>query len=514
MANLTGLSAGDPLPGNYLEILFAQGATSGFAGTRPILLIGNKTSAGNGTVDAVVYGPDTVTPALTENDVINLTGTGSEIHRMWRRAQRIAKTSVGIYFIIVTESAGTAASKQNTLANVPTGGGTVTQYVGDEFVEYSFLANDTLASITAGIVAAINGKTHWPVTAAQSTSVGANDSWTMTARQKGPRGNWIRQQTRITFGNGGTPNTTLTGGTDAFLTSGATADSNTTALGTIASARYYYIASAAEDATQFGAVVTQVNNMALPVVGIRQRAFAGSVDTQSNVDTIAAGLNAARAEIVWQKAGLWTPSELAAHFAALYAVEELPEKPKCNFSGYPRNDSESANWGPPAPRDQTAWPTTSVQRIALNNGVTPIAVTSRGGTYLVKRITTRSLNGSNADYRIRDAHKVTICDFFGDELIQKERDQLGGKNLADDPAPGSPNQPDKETATPNRYRDLINGLVNRYGNALSLLQQIDITKAEMIVQRNAVNRSRMDSSIPLYPCDILDSTASLILQVG
>jgi hypothetical protein len=56
--------------------------------------------------------------------------------------------------------------------------------------------------------------------------------------------------------------------------------------------------------------------------------------------------------------------------------------------------------------------------------------------------------------------------------------------------------------------------VNRYGNALSLLQQIDITKAEMIVQRNAVNRSRMDSSIPLYPCDILDSTASLILQVG
>jgi hypothetical protein len=119
MANLTGLSAGDPLPGNFLEILFAQGATSGFAGTRPILLMGNKTSAGNGTVDTVVYGPDTVTPALTENDVINLTGTGSELHRMWRRAQRIAKTSVGIYFIIVTASGGTAASKQNTLANGP-----------------------------------------------------------------------------------------------------------------------------------------------------------------------------------------------------------------------------------------------------------------------------------------------------------------------------------------------------------------------------------------------------------
>lgn len=510
---LTGLASTDPLPGNYVEVLFAQGPTAGFAGQRPILLIGNKTSAGNAVVDTTVYGPDTPVPALTEQDVINLTGTGSEIHRMWRRARAVAGTSVSIYFICVTASAGTAASKQFTLLNVPTTQITIRQYVGDEFVDYTAASGDTLASITSAISGLINAKTHWPVTAAQSTSATSNDSWTLTARVAGPRGNWIRAMASISAGNGSTPNTTLTGTTDAFLTAGATADVNTTALGNILASRYYYIASAAEDATQAGALLTQVNSQALPTTGIRQRCFFGSVDTQSNVDTIATGLNGARAEVVWLKAGLWTPAELAAHAAALYAVEELGSKPRLNFSGYPKNDSQAALWqNMPAPRDRTAWPTPTVLRTALNNGVTPIGVSTNGKTYLVKRITTKCLTGSTADYRIRDAHKVTIPDFFADDLVTKADLQLGGKNLTDDVAQGQ-EPPPSDTTTPNRFRDLCNGLINTYA-ANGLLQKADLTKQEMIVQRDPANSSRIQASIGLYPEDILDSTATVVKQVG
>ena len=511
---LTGLSINDPLPGNFLEILFAQGATAGFQGERSILLIGNKTTAGTGTPDTVVYGPDTPVPLLNETDAINLTGTGSELHSMWLDAQRIVGTAIKIYVLIVTESAGTAASKQFTLANVPNGAGTVRCYVADEFVEYSFAASDTLASITAGMVSAINAKTKWEVTAAQSTSVGANDSWTITRKMKGPRGNWMRAQASITFGNGSTPNTTLTGTTDAFLTSGATADSNTTALGTILATRYYYIASAAEDATQLGAVVTQVNTQALPTNGIRQRVFAGSVDTQSNVDTIAVGLNAARAQIWWSKNGLITPWRMAARAAAISALEENSgDKPMCNFVGFPRNDSESALWGSwPAPRDQTAWPTPTVLRVALNNGVTPIGVFANGTTYLVDRITTRSLNGSNPDYRIRAAHKVTVCDFFGDDWNALCNDQFGGKNLTDDVPPGSPNQPPADTTTPSRFRDAGLGLVDTYGRKF-LLQNTATTKREAIFQRESANSERLSASFGLFPIDILKQTASLISQL-
>lgn len=512
---LTGLSINDPLPGNFLEILFAQGGTAGFAGVRSILLIGNATSAGIGTPDTTIYGPDTPTPLLTENDAINLTGTGSELHEMWVDTQRIVGSATKIYALIVTASAGTAASKQFTLATVPNGAGTVKCYVGPESVEYSFASGDALATITAGIVSAINAKTYWPVTAAQSTSSSANDSWTLTARIKGPRGNWTRAQSGLSFGNGAAPNTTLTGQTDAFLTSGATADSNATALATILATRYYYIASAAGDATQLGAVVTQVNTQALPTNGIRQRVFAGSVDTQSNVDTVAAGLNAARAEIWWQKNGLIAPHRMAARAAAIAALEENSgDKPMCNYVGFPRNDPESALWGSwPAPRDQSAWPSPVTLRVALNNGVSPIAVRSIGSTYLVDRITTRSLNGSNPDYRIRPVHKVTVCDFFGDDWNQRCNDQFGGKNLTDDVPQGDPNQPPPDTTTPARFRDSGLGLINEYG-AKFLLQKIDITKREAIFQRETGNPERLSASFGLYPVDVLKQTASLIRQVG
>jgi phage tail sheath gpL-like len=505
---LTGLSPTDPLPGNFLETLFAQGPSGGFSGVRSLMLIGNRTTAGNATVETTVYGPDTTVPAQSENDVINLTGTGSEIHRGWRRAQKVGKNSLRIYFICVAESAGAAATLTFTLANVPTGAGNIRVFVGDEFVDTAFAASDALATICANVVASVNGRSAWPVTAAA-----ASPAVTLTARQKGLRGNWLRGMASINFGNGATPNTTITNTADTFFSGGTTADSNTNALGTIASTRYYYQASAAEDATQFGALVAQVNSMALPSVGMRQRCFCGSVDTQANTDTIAVTQNAARAELIWQKAGLWTPFELAAHCAALYAVEEGGAKPMCNFSGFPRNDSEKALWGPPAPRDQTAWPSIPTQRTALLNGVTPIAVGASGNTYMVKRITSRSLNGSNPDYRIRDAHKVTIVDFFGDELVQTENDELGGKNLTDDVPAGSPNQPPADTTTPARYRDLVNGVVNKYGNDF-LLQKTDVTKAEMIVQRAPANAAQMQSSTPLYPVDILDSTASLVVQIS
>ena len=46
---LTGLSSSDPVPGTYIQIAFAQGQVAGFQGKRPILLVGNKTSAGSAT---------------------------------------------------------------------------------------------------------------------------------------------------------------------------------------------------------------------------------------------------------------------------------------------------------------------------------------------------------------------------------------------------------------------------------------------------------------------------------
>jgi phage tail sheath gpL-like len=510
---LTGLSTNDPTPGTYLQIAFAQGQIAGFQGQRPILLVGNKTSAGSAVADTTIYGPDTTVPCQNENDCINLTGAGSELHRMWRRTTSVNAQSK-VYFIVVAASAGTAATLTFTLANVPTTAGTLQIYVGDTAYQYSYAASATLASITAGMVAAISGNPSCPCTPTQSTVSSSNDSVLVTVKTIGPRGNWLRGQAQIIPGNGPTSNMTVTNTSDAYFAGGATADSNTNALATIAAKYYYYIASAAEDATQVGAFSAQLNTQALPVQGLRQRLFVGSSDTSGNVATIANAVNNPRVEFIWSQASPWTPAEIAAYAAGLYALYELVgpvTKPKVNWSGYGGNAGDI--WTIPQSRNTTLTPTRPTIFALLGEGVTPIGWRGSSGTYLVKRITSYSLNGASPDYRIRDAGKVTICDFFGDDLVAITNANWSGKTFAPDPVVGAPTSPDNTTVSPNAYRLEVFGLLDQWAQINGLVN-IAATKAAAIVQQNPANTNRMDVALQLFPCSPCDQFGILIAQVG
>ena len=502
---LTGLSASDPRPGSYLEILFAQGESAGAGVSYPALLLGNRTSAGSATADTVVYGPDTAIPCQTEADVITLFGTGSELHRMWLQFTSVNK-STACYLLAVTASGGTAASATIVVSGVASGNGVARVYVGNDFVDTAITSGDAVDTIGAAITASINTKTRWPVTAAYT---GGSDTITLTARHGGPRGNQIKIQSQITAGI----TTALTSTSLTSLSSGATADSNTNALATILARRFYWIVSAAEDATQVGALLTQVNAQAQPTSGIRQRVIFGSTDTISNTVTSATGLNGARAECIWQPVSEYTPAELAAHNAGVYALrvtESLP-KPKHNFSNYPSRDEDQSSWLIKAPRSGTG-PTNADILTALNNGITPVKVLASGRTALVKRVTTKSLNGATADYRIRDAHKVDICDVFGEELLSKINLQFGGNDIANDPAEGQ-RVPGPNVTTPRVFKAAIEGLLDVF-DANDQLQDLAIIKRDLIVQRETSPSTRMAAQIPLRPIDIHDQSAVKVLQVA
>jgi phage tail sheath gpL-like len=506
---LAGIAANDPTPNPaYIEVNFAQGDSGGDSSEYEILLIGNKTSDGSATVDTVVYGPDSLVPMQTEADVIALFGTGSELHRMWRRVNKINKTTT-VRAIAVTESAGTQASGTIVLATAATGNGSIRVWIGDEFVDTSVASGDAVDTIGAAIAANINTKTHWPVTAAYNSGT---DTVTITARQKGPRGNDIRfQAAKI-----GTIGTTLTGGaTDTALSGGATADSNAAALASILPDRYFYLVSAADDATQLGALVTQVNTQALAATGIRQGVFAGFTGTLANGITLATGRNAARAEITWQKNSDWTPAELAANAAAIYALLEVKPKPRTNFCNFGTRAADQPYWVVPAPRDASAHPTAADIKSALNNGLCPIAVVKKNGaTKLVNRITTRSLNGSQQDYRIRPAHKRTICDFFADDLGAVITTRFGDKKIGDDVPQGSPPL-GSDFVTPDRMRGAVVGVINTYnanGNwdPLGAIRM----KANLEVQRQVSNPARMGVRINAEPVENFEQGLFQIQQVA
>jgi phage tail sheath gpL-like len=500
---LVGLASNDPVPQVLIQTSFAQGPAAGGQTARPILVLANKTSAGSAVVDTTIYGPDTLVPLQTEDDMIALGGPGSEAHRMFRRIAAVNKDTA-VYWLFVTASAGTAASGTVVIANNATGNGTHRLWVGDEFVETPIATGDTPTTIGAAIAANVNAKTHWPVTAGAVTG-----TVTLTAKNAGPRGNWIRFQASITSGIA----TTTTAGTDAFLASGATADSNATALATILSKKFYYIVSAAEDATQLGALNSQVNTQAAPTTGIRQRVFGGSVDTLANVTTVATGINSARTEIVWSEKAPWTPAELAANQAAIVALFEANQSnPRTNFAGF-GNDAITTNyWKVPKSRTDTAHPTRTQIKSALNNGISPIGVNPTGTTYLVNRITSRSLSGSTADYRIRASHKVTICDFFGDDLQAKLTLQNAGKRIANDPPQGA-RSPGPDVVTPAVCRMQVFGLLNDYDQN-DLLQNLDQIKEGTIVQRETVPSTRMGIRVPIQPIDNLEQIAVDVSQVA
>lgn len=498
---LTGLSQNDPVPGTYIEINFAQGPASSGGTDYSVLLMGNKLSTGT-ALDGYIYGPDTEVALTSEADAILLFGAGSELHRMVKRFLKVNRSST-LYCIPVAESAGNKATGTITITGTATAPSSLRVKLGDEVVESPIFTGDTPTVQAAALVAAIQAKTNWAASASNS-----GGTVTLEAKQRGPRGNTLRFSARVLSACGVTVTPTAS---SVPFSGGTTSDSIQAALDVIAPHRHYYIVPACDDQTQINLVANQVDAQALPIVGIRQRAIFGSVDSLATATTVATGINKARCELVWQQSSDLTPGELAANAAAVYSLFEAPAVPRLNFSGFGSDAVTSQSWVVRAPSAGTA-PTRTQLRSALNNGITPIGVGKAGATYLVKRVTTRSLSGSVSDYRIRDAHKVTVCDRFADDLVTKQVAQLSGKLIGNDTPPSAP-AAGANVVTPQVLKALIIGLVNEYA-ANSLLEDVPGTIRDIQVIREVSPTTRLSARIPLNPSDILDQLGNLVDQIG
>lgn len=498
---LIGLSSSDPVPGSYIQIDFGTGPSSSGQTNYSAILIGNMLSTGSAEVDGYVYGPDTQIQLTSESEAIDLFGEGSELHRMYRRFLAVNKVT-SLYAAPVKESTGSQASGTITFVGTANASGTVRIYVGDEFVDVGIVSGDTPTVQAVAAVNAINQRSYWAVSSSSSAGV-----VTITSKQKGLRYNLIRISARVLNKCG----VTVTPAAPTLLSGGTVSDSNANVLLALSGTRYYYYVSGAEDSTQVTAITNQINSMSQPLVGLRQRAVVGSVETLGNATTIAVAQNAARVEVIWQEKSDLLPSELASNAAAVYSLFEASSVPECNFSGFGNSGQTSQFW---LIKQQLTNVTLTRNQIksALLNGLTPIAPSRGGNTYLVKRITSRSLNGSVNDYRIRDSHKVTICDRYADDLISRQVNQLSQKLIGNDPVEGQP-APGPKVVTPRVMKALVDQLTKEYGG-LDLLENVQEIVANTQVIREANPNTRLSVKVPLDIADIADQFASLISQEG
>lgn len=502
---LTGLTNTYPLPGEFAEILFAQGPSSGGTAVYSAILIGSKLSTGDATVE-IVYGPGGTVPLASENDFINRFGAGSELHRMARRFLAV-NTSTPLYAIATADgSSPVAATGTITMTGTASGAATLRIYVSDDSVDVGIASGDTPTAIAANIVIAVNSKTYWALTAASTAGV-----VTLTAKQPGLRGNFINYSAQIIANGSITSTVSPTAVTS--MASGSVGDNVANALAAINPVRYYYIVCAQEDATNLGKVKSQVGTQALPLNGIRQRYLAGSnAASVSTVNTIATGLNDPRGQITWQMSSDVVPAELAANSAAVISlIESDYSAVTLNFDSFGSNANTSALWNIDAPRSGIS-PTKLQQVSALNNGVTPIATSTPGNSYLVKLITLYSLNGSQPDYRVRDWHKVSVCDRYTDDLLAQAAAMLRNKTVAADPLVNE--VPPPGAVTPTVLKAIINRKTRDYFEA-GLLQDVANIIANTEVSYDPVNTpNRLSALIPLEPIDILDQVAFSVQQVG
>jgi phage tail sheath gpL-like len=493
-------------PGDYLQINFGVGPGGADPGVYGILIVGNRSTAGSGTLDTAVYGPTTTPQLQNETDVITLAGTGSEAHRMWLRVRKVLDlaATIGVvappvFMIFPTESVGNQATLDFVIATAATAAGTNRFYCGDEFVDTSITSGMAVDTFGAALAVSINNQTRWPITVAYNSGT---DTLTATSKNRGTRANEIRVWSRMLQSVG----MTITNNVSTPLAGGTTEDSWTTALATILPTRYYHIISPSTNTagTNYDDLVTQVLAQSQPLVGIRQHVVAGYVGTQANGSTVAANasINTIRAEIEWLQTAELTAAELASTVGAVMAVYEAHDW-SFNFrdfgSGMIRDLPTNKFWKVPAPQTQANWPTTTSIETALNNGLSPIRVNADGTTQMVWSISTQHKNGSNFDYRARSTHLRSVIDRWSDELLGEYRTRFGASKIIDDIAEGEPT-PGVGVVQPKQIKALIFEKIDKYAN--KQLKNAANIKAAVYVARDPDNNVRVGARIPLRVIDL------------
>jgi len=500
-----GIPASDIVPGAPFQSNFAAGVAGQGSAPLKVLLIGNMLTGGTG-VAGTVYGPDTAVPMNSEDDAAALFGARSEARRMVRWFKRVAP-NLALYVCPAAESAGAQATTTITYTGTTaSAAGYVRVRINRaEYVDVPFAKGDAIATIATATDTYMKSQAHWPVTSSPAAGV-----VTVTAAQKGLRGNRIKISAQV-FPADGSTGITVSPTTMTALASGTTSDLWTTVLASIIGRRFYWIASA-DDGAGSGllALQTQLDSDALPAQGNRQCVIAASTDTLANGITQSTALNDPRIDIVSQVGGDIEPCCLAAAATAAFALGETSLDPMlCNFDGWgnvniPGIGDTQALWPIPAPMVDTRLTRTQLNS-GLTSGLTMLQVGDAGRSFIVKRVTTKFLTSSQYDYRIRDSHKRSIMDRFGDDTQAAMSSAMAGKVIGD-AVPVNQRQPNALVFTTDDATAIVKNVVLKY-QAKTLLQQVDsvtLAPGGIIAQRDSGAPTRIATQVNLVPVDVLD----------
>lgn len=438
-------------PGKYFEFNTSLAVRTLPGNLQKTLIVGQRLAAG--TIPA-----NTVVEVFSDVEAATFFGRGSVAHLMARAALQ-ANNYLALSMITLDDAAAAiAATATVTFMGAATSAGNATLTVGDQSVVIAIASTDTPTIIAAALAAQIAKQPDLAVTATSALGV-----VTLTAKNKGTLGNFIKLSCVDTAGSVAVATTAMT--------AGATDPTISTALATVFAAGHNIIISAWNDSTNLVALRSHLDNVSGP---LEQRGAIGiyaHTGTLAQSTTLAASINSGRISGLLLPSGYEESCEVAAAYGAVVASEEDPARPlnTLPLTGILAN--------PLANRLSR-----TEQENALYNGVTPSEIGPGEKVQIVRAITTYTLDPQGVpDTSLLDLTTIRTLDYVRKACRERialrfPRDKLSAR-------------------TADKVRSELLDVLYKL-EELEIVQNVEQWKSGLIVERDLQDPNRLNAKIP------------------
>lgn len=454
-------------PGQYIEFDNSQALRGLPALAHKVLVIGMRLAAG--TVAANVP-----TRVLSASQAEQAFGRGSQLANMLT-AFKFANRTLDVTAIAVDELAGgTAATGTITVTAGPSTAGVFALYIGGVRLQVGVAAGATATAVATAIVAAVNAATQLPVTAANAAGV-----VTLTARHKGVEGNSI--DVRLNYYAGETLPAGLAMNIVAMV-GGAGNPDIASAIAAMTDVQYSTLAVGFTDATTLSAISTELAERWGPLQQNEGHAFVAASGSHASLITLGDAQNSPHLTILGAGRSPTAPWIWAAVAAAVDASEVDPARP--------RQTLLLPGVQPPADADRF---TREERNLLLYDGISTTVVDSADLVRVERLITTYQEDTTgNPDESYLNIETVRTLAYIRYAVRTRIAARFPRHKLADD---GTAYGPGQAVATPSAIRMELLHLFRELEEA-GLVENFDQFKADLLVERNASDRDRVDALIP------------------
>lgn len=471
------------VPLAYVEFDSSRAVTGTPAMPYRVLFIGQKLSGGSAAVNTLVR-------VATADAAVALFGAGSMLARMIQQFKRTNRSIDCWAVALADDAAGVPAAGTITLTGPATAAGVLSVYIGGDRVRVAVASAATATDVATALSAAINADTTLPVTATANAGV-----VTLTARHDGAYGNDIDIRTNYYSDDATPPGLSVA---IAAMSTGAANPDVADAITAMGDEWFQAIVMPYTDASNMTALESELSDRWGGMRQIDGVAFCAYRGTHAAAVTFGDGRNSAF--VCCMPTG-GTPCPPYIWAAAVAAQATL------SLSIDPARPLQTLTLPGILPPPETSRWTVDERNLLLHDGMSTWYVDA-GGMVRIERLLTMYQENAYGlpDPSYLDVTTPATLSYLRYSLRARITSKFPRMKLADD---GIAYGPGQAIVTPKTIRAEIIALAEEWASA-GLVENLDQFRAELVVERNANDRNRVDV---LCPPDLVNQFVIFAAQI-